>query len=227
MLNAHHEATDLTPATYPASWYVDPQIFAQEQDLIFGQTWQYAGPADHVARVGQYMTCWVGDIPIVVTRADDERLHAFINVCRHRYARVAEGCGESRFLRCPYHAWSYRLDGSLVGVPRGREEDDLDRARLGLKPVQVERWGPLIFVNLAPDPSGLQSVWRDIPDRYAATGLEIERLRFRERRVYDVEANWKVATENILECYHCPVVHPSYTALMDLDNYDLEIAGEC
>jgi choline monooxygenase len=211
--------------TYPSSWYSDPAVYEAELGRIFRGTWQYAGPADHVRDPGDYMTTTVGDVPVVVVRGKDRELRGFVNLCRHRYSPVVSGRGNRPVLQCPYHAWTYRLDGTLAGAPRADREVGFDCASLYLRPVLVDTWGPLVFVNLDRHAPAARTVWGEIPERYEATGLAIDELEFRERRVYDVGANWKVATENILECYHCPIVHPGYSRLMDLDDYELETSG--
>jgi phenylpropionate dioxygenase-like ring-hydroxylating dioxygenase large terminal subunit len=220
-----HVATDLSPTTYPSSWYSDAAVYEAELSRIFRATWQYAGPLDHVRDPGDYMTTTVGGVPIVVVRGKAGELRAFVNICRHRYSPVVSGRGNRQVLQCPYHAWTYRLDGTLAGAPRSSREADFDCEALSLRPVLVDTWGPLVFVNLDRHAPPARTVWGDIPERYEATGLAIAQLEFRERRVYDVAANWKVATENILECYHCPIVHPGYSRLMDLDDYELETSG--
>ena len=216
------DVDQLSAGTYPSAWYSDRAVYEAELAKIFRASWQYAGPLDYVRRSGDYMTTTVGSVPVVVVRGDDGQLRAFVNLCRHRYSVLVEGHGSRKVLQCPYHAWTYRLNGTLAGAPRAERERDFDHARLSLRPARVETWGPLVFVNLDLEAAPARHVWGDIPGRYEATGLMIDRLRFRERRVYEVEANWKVATENILECYHCPIVHPAYSRLMDLDDYDLE-----
>src|SRR5690242_19800539 len=109
---------DLARATtIPAAWYTDPAMLKREQLAVFGATWQAVGHASAVAAPGSYLACEIAGEPVVVTRAKDGQLRAFSNVCRHRGAVVAEGCGEASVLRCPYHAWTYSLDGALLGQP--------------------------------------------------------------------------------------------------------------
>ncbi len=105
-------------ATLPADWYSDPAVLRLEEERIFGRTWQYAGRADLVAEPGSYLTSFAGRIPVVVVRDRDETLRGFVNVCRHRGHIVAEGAGRRNALQCPYHAWTYDLDGTLRAAPR-------------------------------------------------------------------------------------------------------------
>jgi len=204
--------------TLPASWYSDPDIFRLEQDRIFRHTWQYAGTVQHVADPGQYLTCRVGGVPIVVVRGRDRELRAFVNVCRHRGHEVAQGCGKRETLQCPYHAWTYDLDGSLRAAPRSDREPGFDRSEWSLVRAQVETWGPLVLVNPDLDAPPLAETLGDLPEVVASCGLDPSALEYTGRsREFLVEANWKIAVENFLECYHCPVAHKSFSRLIDVD----------
>ncbi len=141
--------------TLPFSWFADPTIFREEQERIFASTWQYAGIVDWVAEPGQYFTCHAGLVPVVVVRGHDDQIRGFVNICRHRATEVASGRGKRETLQCPYHAWTYDLDGSLRNAPRSEREPDFDGSDYGLLPVSVDTWGPLVFVNRDPDPMPL------------------------------------------------------------------------
>jgi choline monooxygenase len=208
--------------SYPWAWYTDPEVFRLEQERIFRSTWQYVG---HTGQLGSYFTGRAGSIPVVVTRDRDGVLRGFVNVCRHRGFTVARGDGTRETLQCGYHAWTYGLDGSLRAAPRSDSESDFDRAELGLRPVQVDRWGPFVFVNPDLDAPSLADALRDLPERVAAAGVDVDGLAFRQRAESSLEANWKVVSENFLECYHCAVAHPSFSAMVDVapDAYGLEV----
>jgi choline monooxygenase len=208
--------------TLPASWYADPDILALEKQRIFQHSWQYAGPLDRLARPGDYFTVFAGDIPLVVSRDEDSRLHAFANVCRHRGHQVAQGSGNASSFQCGYHAWTYGLDGALLAAPRSNREPDFDKSQYCLLPAQVDTWGPLVFVNPDLHAAPLSATLGRLPQVVEATGIDLGALHFRERWQYDMAANWKVVVENTLECYHCPVAHPSFSDIIDLDNYHLE-----
>jgi choline monooxygenase len=204
--------------TLPASWYSEAEILTLEQERIFGRAWQYAGVADDVAEPGQFLTCQAGEIPIVVVRGRDDQVRAFVNVCRHRGHLVVEGCGRREALQCPYHAWTYDLDGSLRAAPRADREPGLDVATLSLHPVLVDTWGPLVFVNPDLRAAPLADTLGDLPSVLADTGLDPSTLEFRGRsRDQVIGANWKIVVENFLECYHCPVAHQSFSRLIDVD----------
>jgi phenylpropionate dioxygenase-like ring-hydroxylating dioxygenase large terminal subunit len=208
----------LDGATLPAWWYSDPEVLRLEHERIFNRSWQYAGPAEQASAPGSFFTCRAGATPIVVVRDRSGKLRAFVNVCRHRGHEVAQGCGQRETLQCPYHAWTYDLDGSLRAAPRSEREAAFDRADLGLRPVLVDTWGPLVFVNPDGDAPPLGDVLRDLPRETAERGLELVGLVYRGRsREQIIDANWKIVVENFLECYHCPVAHKSFSRLIDVD----------
>ena len=204
--------------TLPASWYSDPAVLRLEHERIFKRAWQYVGVAADVAESGQFFACRVGDVPIVVVRDRELELRAFVNVCRHRGHEVAEGCGRRETLQCPYHAWTYGLDGSLRSAPRSDREPGFDAADWALLPALVGTWGPLVFVNPDIGAEPLSGTLGDLPRIVAERGLDPKTLEFRGRsREMLVEANWKLVVENYLECYHCPVAHKSFSRLIDVD----------
>ncbi|CAA9563002.1 MAG: Carnitine monooxygenase, oxygenase component CntA [uncultured Thermomicrobiales bacterium] len=208
--------------TLPAAWYTEPAWFAREQEQIFRRTWQYVGLAEQVAKPGDFFTAQVGTVPIIVTRDETGTVRAFVNVCRHRGSiLVAEECGHGKIFQCPYHAWTYGLDGALRAAPGMREEASFDRGQFSLFGLRAELWGPFIFVNLDAAAAPLAAALGELPALVAATGAPLDRIRRRVRTVYDIAANWKVVVDNYLECYHCPVAHPGFTQLIDTNNYTI------
>jgi choline monooxygenase len=207
----------------PAAWYTDPGLVPIERDRIFRRAWHYAGRAEAVARVGDYVTALVGEVPVVVVRGE-RGLGAFVNVCRHRRHEVVSGAGNRRTLQCPYHAWTYDLDGALRAAPRSQSEPGFDPKDYPLLPVALDTWGPLVFVNLDPAAPPLARYLGDLPAIVARSGLALDRLQFHDREEWQAAANWKVLIENFLECYHCPVQHPSFSTVVDVDEeaYALE-----
>jgi choline monooxygenase len=203
--------------TLPATWYTDPAIFQQEQERIFRKSWQYAGHVSRLPEPGDYLTLDIADIPIVVLRDQDGELRAHVNVCRHRGHQVVTGCGNKKALQCPYHAWTYRLDGSLVAAPRSDREPNFDKAEYSLFPVQLDTWGPLIFVNPDPQAGPLSEALGDLPRQVAEAGVDFAALTLHERYGYEIKSNWKVFVENSIECYHCPVAHPGFSDYIDID----------
>jgi carnitine monooxygenase subunit len=201
--------------TLPYGWYTDPEILRREQERIFRPAWQYAGHTGQLAQPG-YFTVHAGRIPVVVTRDRDGEIRAFANVCRHRGFVVADGEGSRETLQCPYHAWTYGLDGRLRAAPRSEEEPEFPREELGLVPVAVDTWGPFVFVNAGPDPEPLAATLGSMPAQVAELGLDVDSLVHYRRWEAELEANWKVVCENFLECYHCQVAHPGFSELIDV-----------
>jgi phenylpropionate dioxygenase-like ring-hydroxylating dioxygenase large terminal subunit len=210
----------------PWAWYADPVVLRREGERIFARAWQYVGHTGQVTGNGSYFSSSVGQIPVVVTRARDGELRGFLNVCRHRGHVVVSGEGKRAALQCPYHAWTYDLDGSLRAAPRSDREPGFDTSELGLVPVQVDTWGPFVFVNPDPDADPLAEALGDVPAQLAEI-LDVNELEFRFRAESELETNWKIACENFLECYHCAVAHPGFSAAVDVsaDAYRLEANG--
>ena len=208
----------------PWSWYTDPAVLRLEQERIFRRLWQYVGHAAQVPEPGSYMARHAGEIPVLVVRGHDGELRAFLNVCRHRGSLLTEGEGKRAAIQCPYHAWTYDLDGSLRRAPRADLEPGFDPSDLGLVPLALETWGPLVFVNPDRDAAPLADTLGELPDLVRSAGIDLDALEHRIHVGYELEANWKIAAENFLECYHCAVAHPSLAKLLDvsMDGYRLE-----
>ena len=145
--------SDYTPSelarasTIPSRWYLDPQLLDLERDRIFARTWQPVAFAKTVAEPGSFAAAEIAGEPVVVTRAKDGVLRAFSNVCRHRASVIADGCGKSATLRCPYHGWTYALDGRLLACPEFEGVLDWETSSVRLPEYRVETWGPYVFVN--------------------------------------------------------------------------------
>jgi phenylpropionate dioxygenase-like ring-hydroxylating dioxygenase large terminal subunit len=199
----------------PWVWYSDPDVLRLERERIFRSAWHYVGHTGRVPEPSSYFGCESGGIPVVVTRDAEGELLAFLNVCRHRGSEIASGEGRRETLQCPYHAWTYGLDGRLRSAPRATEGDLGDVA---LAPLRLESWGPFLFVNADPDAPPL-ALDVELP-------FDPAELRFRERIEYSLAANWKIAVENYLECYHCPVAHPGFSRLVDVDPDAYELVGD-
>src|SRR6266550_1262765 len=184
--------------TLPWAWYADPDVLRREGERIFARAWQYVGHTGEVAENGSFFASAAGQIPVVVTRARDGVLRAFVNVCRHRGHVVASGSGQRETLQCPYHAWTYALDGSLRAAPRSDREPGFELSELGLQAIPVDSWGPFVFVNPDSDAAPLAEALGDVPSRLAEI-IDIDALEFRFRTEFELEANWKIACENFLE----------------------------
>jgi phenylpropionate dioxygenase-like ring-hydroxylating dioxygenase large terminal subunit len=212
--------------TLPWAWYADPEVLRREGERIFARAWQYVGHSGQVADEGSFFTTVAGQIPVVVTRARDGVLRAFVNVCRHRGHVVATGAGQRETLQCPYHAWTYGLDGTLRAAPRSDREPGFELGELGLHEIKVDTWGPFVFANPDADAAPLATALGNVPARLGEI-VDVDALEFRFRSQFELDANWKIACENFLECYHCAVAHPGFTAAVDVsqDSYQLEAAG--
>jgi len=210
--------------TIPWDWYSDPAVLRLERERIFAGTWQYVAHTGEVPEPGSFVAARAGHVPVVVVRDRDDRLRAFVNVCRHRGYLLCDGAGKRETLQCPYHAWTYDLDGTLRTAPRGESEPGFDRESLGLVPVQVDTWGPFVFVNPDTGAPPLADHLGELPRLVADGGVDVDSLDFHLRADGDYDANWKVCAENYLECYHCAVAHPSFSKAIDVgvDAYTLE-----
>jgi phenylpropionate dioxygenase-like ring-hydroxylating dioxygenase large terminal subunit len=204
--------------TSPWLWYRDPAVLDREDDAIFRRTWQYVGVLDEQ----NVIPGWAGRVPVVIVRDEAGEERAFVNVCRHRGSVVVEEPGSRKSLQCAYHAWTYALDGSLRSAPRGEELGD--RSDLSLVEIRLGPWGRFRFVNLDDDAPPLEEVLGEIPEMLAEGGIDVDGLAFHHREDWEVAANWKIAVENFLECYHCAVAHPGFSAVVETspDRYRLE-----
>ena len=202
--------------------YVDPQALGREQDAIFARSWQLAGHVADMARPGSYVTARIGSDSVLAIRGEDGELRAFRNVCRHRATRLREGRGDcGKALRCPYHGWTYRTDGTLIGVPEGRGFAGLDKAELPLLEARVECFSGFVFVAIDPDIAPLADSLGGLAERLAP--YRIDRLvRFSESTASQ-PANWKIVADNYLEGYHIPIAHPGLMRLLDYQRYDVEV----
>jgi len=208
--------------TIPAPWYVDPRVADLERRAVFGAHWQMAARADQLRETGQYVTTEVGGEPVVVVRGGDGVLRGFFNVCRHHAAAVmTEPEGRAGVLRCPYHGWTYSLEGALRGVPDFDGVCDFDRAQGGLRPLLVGTWEGFVFVKLEPGGPSLKEHLGGMADLVAPLGLA--GLTFVERRVYTFNCNWKVFVDNYLDGgYHVPHLHKGLNSVLEYKDYTIE-----
>ncbi|MGH2874497.1 MAG: aromatic ring-hydroxylating oxygenase subunit alpha [Solirubrobacteraceae bacterium] len=203
--------------------YTDPLLMEAEQRLIFDRSWQLAGHVSALPKPGSYITAQAGTQPVLVIRDDESRLRAYRNVCRHRGSRLLSGSGQCKnAIRCRYHGWTYRFDGTLIGVPEGLAFGErLDKRALGLMPARVEVLCGLVFVNLDPDATPLGELVGDLPQRLAP--YRIETLTSFGPGDGSQPANWKVVADNYLEGYHIPIAHPGLMRMLDYKRYDCEV----
>jgi Rieske 2Fe-2S family protein len=205
--------------TLPQRYFVSPEIFAKERAEIFSTQWVLVGRQSQIAKAGDYFVQEVAGESLIMARDQKGNVRAFYNVCRHRGTRLCEEkAGHSSTIQCPYHAWTYALDGRLVGAPHmdGTAVPGFDKADYSLHGVSLALWEGFIFVNLNDAPAPVEEWFAPLKGKFLHWNLP--RLLPAKRIQYDVLANWKLIFENYSECYHCPGVHP---ALQRLTPYDL------
>ena len=209
--------------TIPAPWYFDPRIAELERASVFSATWQVVGRADQVRDNGQFFTADLAGEPLVVARGEDGHLRAFYNVCRHHAAAVvteAQGCAKQ--FRCPYHGWTYGIDGALKGMVEFDGVCNFDRAKNGLVPVRVDVWENFVFVNLDGRAAPLLEFLGVVPELVAPLELAMK-LHFFDRRVYTLNCNWKVYVDNYLDGgYHVPHAHKGLSSVIEYTKYTIE-----
>ena len=211
-------------STIPAGWYTDDRILALERQTVFTHAWQVAGRLDQLQEPGAFVSCVLpAGEPVVVVRGSDRELRAFFNVCRHHAAAVvAAPAGSAQVLRCPYHGWTYGLDGRLKGTPDFAGVCEFDRAQNGLVPLAVDVWEGWAFVRVDTTGPSLAEFLGSTLVRQARD-LHLERLSWVERRVYTLGCNWKVFVDNYLDGgYHVPHLHKGLDSVLDYSSYTIE-----
>jgi len=218
-------------STIPSSWYTDERVFELERQTVFGSSWQVAARLDQVRNPGHYMTTEIGGEPIVIVRGSDGELRGFYNVCRHHAAAVmTEAEGHATQMRCPYHGWTYSLEGTLKGTPDFSGVCHFDRAENGLTTVEIATWEQWVFVRLkekpttslnTPNSSLTEFLGTDLIPQIDVLGLE--KLHWIERRRYSLNCNWKVFVDNYLDGgYHVPHLHKGLDSVLDYSSYTIE-----
>jgi len=201
--------------------YTSQAVYDDERERLFFERWLCIGRADEVPTSGSFLVRDVAGESVLVLRNRAGELRAFYNVCAHRGTRLLDeepGCGSvGKVIKCPYHAWSYDLDGRLVATPNVQEDEAFDRSDYPLHPVAVDEHAGFLFVSLAADPPPLRTSLLDSNE----TITDFERYRLGELRLarrlrYDVAANWKIVVENYNECLHCPTIHPELVQVVPL-----------
>ena len=211
-------------STIPSSWYTNKDFYELELKTVFSRSWQLAARRDQVTKPGDYVTSDIAGEPIVVVRGTDGVLRGFFNVCRHHAAAVmTEPEGKAAHLRCPYHGWTYSLEGELKGTPDFSGVCDFDRARNSLVPIELAEWENWVFVRVDREPS------RSLIDFLGGAlvqqiqPLQLGDLHWFERRHYSFDCNWKVFVDNYLDGgYHVPYLHKGLDSVLDYSNYMIE-----
>lgn len=219
----------------PQKYFVSAEIFTEEQRKIFSRQWLLVGHQSQIAKQGDYLLIEVGPSSadsgvrgagpesLIIIRGKDEQVRGFFNVCRHRGTRLIE-CGNgqsSAGIQCPYHAWTYGLDGRLIGAPHMDEVPGFDKADYSLHSVDLRLFEGFMFLNLGKDSIAIEKWFAPLADKFAHWNLP--NLRSAKRIEYDVGANWKLVFENYSECYHCPGVHPMLSKVSPYDSAENDL----
>ena len=199
--------------SFPREYYVSRDWFERETDQILFRQWLYAGHESEIPHSGDFITREVGEESILVTREESD-IHAVFNVCRHRGARLClKSKGNTRRLVCPYHRWTYSLNGQLIAAPA--MPPAFEPARYPLFSAHVRSWNGLVFINLSEDPpEPLDQILKPASEPFAR--FEVSGCKVAHTILYTVAANWKIVLENFVECYHCPSAHPEFCRTFDL-----------
>ncbi len=208
--------------TMPQRYFVSPEIFAEEREKIFANRWVLVGHQSQIAEAGDYFTAEVAGESLIVIRDKSGEARGFYNVCRHRGTRLCEDAtGQVRAIQCPYHAWTYGLDGRLVGTPHMDDVPGFEKADYSLHAVNLALWEGFVFLNLADAPAPLEKMFASLHGKFSHWNLP--QLCSARRIEYDVHANWKLIFENYSECYHCPGVHPMLSKVSPYDSAENDL----
>lgn len=203
--------------TAPASWYVNREFFERERAALKA-TWQPVAPLALFTEPGAYHTGEFLGEPYIIVRDESGDLRAFYNVCRHHAACLKSGDGRAKELECPYHGWTYSLNGDLKKAPSLGPVKNFRKEKMGLVPLPLKGHGPFVFLSFSSDPPPFSASWSP---RFEATGYE--KLTFVRRRSYEIKCNWKVYVDNYLDGgYHVGLLHKGLAGQLDLDAYKIE-----
>src|SRR6266700_3653551 len=208
--------------TLPQRYFVSPEIFAEELQKIFATNWVLVGHQSQLAEPGDYFLAEVAGESLIVAKDQRSTIRAFYNVCRHRGARLCEEQnGRAAAIQCPYHAWTYALDGRLLGAPHMDETPGFNKGEYPLKPARLALWEGFIFLNLAAASASLEKWFEPLGGKFSPWNLAA--LRSAKRTEYEVRANWKLIFENYSECYHCLGVHPELSKISPYDSAENDL----
>jgi Rieske 2Fe-2S family protein len=226
----HKTAETFRPGakTLDQKYFVSPDVFGEEREKIFSNQWVLVGHQSQIAEGGDYFTAEVAGESLIIVRDKRGAVHGFYNVCRHRGSRLIEnGHGQCAAIQCPYHAWTYALDGRLVGAPHMDDVPAFNKADYSLHPADLALWEGFIFVNLAAASTrrisyiSLEKWFTPLAAKFSRWNLPV--LRSAKRIKYDVRANWKLIFENYSECYHCRGVHPELSKISPYDSAENDL----
>lgn len=211
-----------------AHYYTSPDIFEREKEAIFFKSWLYAGHASQLQKAGDYFAFEILDQKLFCILGRDQEVRTFYNVCMHRAHLLVEGSGRKNQLVCPYHAWSYQLDGKLKRIPNQEKLVGIETSDICLTEVRTEIFCGFIFVNLDPDAKPMDEWFPGVREELSEFVPEIDRLRPLHTNEIPERCNWKITVENYSECYHCRINHPTFAeGVIDPNTYDIRPQGHC
>lgn len=209
--------------TLAQRYFTSAEVFAEEQAAIFSAQWLCVGHTTQIPKAGDFFLASVANESLIIVRDQSDGVRALYNVCRHRGTRMCEEqTGHSSTIQCPYHAWTYALDGRLIGAPQMEGVAGFRKAEHSLRAANAGTWEGFIFVNLAGDAATPLGEWfAPLAGKFAQFNLP--NLRSGKRVEYDARANWKLIFENYSECYHCPGVHPMLSKVSPYDSAENDL----
>jgi phenylpropionate dioxygenase-like ring-hydroxylating dioxygenase large terminal subunit len=211
-----------------ANYYTDPDVFERDKQQILFRTWQYAGHVSQVENEGDFFAFNLCDQNLFTVRAADGVIRSFFNVCMHRAHQLVEDSGNKRVLVCPYHSWTYNLDGRLRKAPNDEKVPGFDRENICLSEVRTELFCGFIFVNLDPRARPMAEWFPDVEEQLRSFVPHIDELKLTIWNSVEEHCNWKVTVENYSECYHCRINHPTFSSgVIDPDQYNIMAQGHC
>lgn len=209
----------------PARAYVQPGYLEVEREAIFYKSWQYVCQAEQLRRPGDFVTVDIQGRPVIAVTDQAGVLRAFYNVCRHRGHELVQGQGNLKTIVCPYHAWSYHLNGRLYAARRSETVENFKFDDFCLVPVRIEEFCSMIFVNLDSQAAPLAVQSGNLAPEIRQYAPDLASLTHAHRLTYRLKANWKSVVDNFLECYHCAIAHKDFVSLVDMAHYTVTTHG--
>lgn len=210
-----------------ARYFTDRDIFRRIVDEVFYKNWLLACHSSQLRKPGDFLTLEIYDQDVILTHTHEGEIRAFYNVCQHRGHKLAEGSGNKKLLVCPYHAWSYDLQGNLKAAPHADKVPGFDSSKICLTEIRLENFLGFLFINLDPDCQDMDEIFPGIREEILRLCPDVEQRQFANHHTADEGCNWFVAVENYNECYHCSRCHPSFAkGIIDPDSYSIKPYGD-
>jgi choline monooxygenase len=224
-ISAGYDPDPSRSCTLRSDAYIQQYWFDIDQQAIIRKSWQWVCHQEKLRSAGAYVTAEIAGQPICILRDNNDTLRGFYNVCKHRAMQLLQGEGQKNRIMCPYHGWTYDLDGKLLAAPATEHLEDFDPGSICLDQIQVESFCGFIFAHLDPDAASLSSQAGDLEDEIDFWAPDIHELTYSRRLNYSIRSNWKNVVDNFLECYHCPIAHRDFCTLVDMNTYRVTTHG--